>query len=324
MIYLLKFDEDFFTTIGVSFLIGLGIQTLFIFLLGLAYIPLSLYSSLLILIIPTFIFFFFRKQLLITKMNSIQNTINTYKIRLRSKQFYLAYLSNPISVMSIILVILIVSLSSLDLIYNLYWPIDGWDALVLYDFRAKYFLISHTIFPTPELDYFLSYPLFTSLSHLFFYQLGAKNVRFIYSLLFIAFIAIIYGQTRRTKPVIIALLTSVFVLSQPILFEHARIAYTNLPFTIFYISGLLFLYNWYTTKKTSSAIISAILVALSCWTRYIEPFWLIPLSLVFSVSFKRKNFFLPFLYLLIILVVKESWIYYIRTIYQQFNKQIIC
>ncbi len=91
------------------------------------------------------------------------------------------------------------------------------------------------------------------------------------------------------------------------LFDHALITYTNLAYTVFLVSGYLYLFEWLRTKDRSALIISAIMVALSTWSRSAEPFWLVPLFVATVVSLARRDWKSVVFYPAVILLIRQPW-----------------
>jgi hypothetical protein len=201
------------------------------------------------------------------------------------------------------------------LLVNSFWPVSDWDALALYDFRAKVFLIdTNLIHAALSNGYFIQYPLLTSLAHLFVYQTGLNNPKFIYSLFYLSFVTIFYSSLKRRVSENKALLFTLILSLAPEIFSNATMAYTNLPYTVYLCSGVFYLFNWIKDKENSSLLLSSILVGLSSWVRVQELFWLAPLLTVFVITFKNKKW-KEFIYCLtIILLFYLPWRIFINYI----------
>jgi hypothetical protein len=193
-------------------------------------------------------------------------------------------------------------------VVNSFWPISDWDALALYDFRAKVFLIdTNLIHAALNNWYFIQYPLLTSLAHLFVYQVGLGNPKFIYSLFYLSFVVIFYYSLRRRVSENKAILFTIILSLVPEILSHATMAYTNLPYTVYLCSGIFYLYNWIKNEERSSLVLSAILVGLSSWVRIAELFWLAPLLIVLMISIKNRKWEEFIRYPVIILFFYLPW-----------------
>jgi len=133
---------------------------------------------------------------------------------------------------------------------TIYYPVYVWDALALYDFRAK--IIAQTGFfvqVAGNFTYFAQYPLLTSLTHTIIYLFGGNNPQFTYSIYYVSFAVIFFSLINKESGRLIALIASLFLVTSPEIFQHSIIAYTNLPYTILYVVGVLYLYKAVTKNK---------------------------------------------------------------------------
>ena len=183
---------------SIGFLIGLGLTTFTSFVfswVGIKITYVSVVSLLLIgLIVTVFIFFFLKRNL-----KSIFNFNLKYKNKLG--------ITEKIAILAII----VIALSSL--LITIYYPVNAWDALALYDFRARVIVdFGYFVQIAKNYTYFSHYPLFTSLTHTFVYLSGGKNPQFLYSLYLISFAVAFYSLLKRSVKRNIALLSTLFLL----------------------------------------------------------------------------------------------------------------
>lgn len=189
-----------------------------------------------------------------------------------------------------------------------YWPVNEWDALVLYDFRAKV-ILERGYFTqiAKEFEYFAHYPLLTSLAHTWTYLLGGKNPQFIYSSFLLSFAIAFYGTLRRFSSRLTGLVSLLLMVSSPLILHHSTFAYTNLPYTIYLVLGFIYLYIFLVTEKVDYLILSALLIGLSTWIRQHEPFWIAGLLILLPYLIIKKRYFYTFLYSAIFLIIFGSW-----------------
>jgi hypothetical protein len=203
---------------------------------------------------------------------------------------------------------IVLGLFSYTLLVNTFWPISDWDALAVYDFRAKVFLIdSNLTHAALSNGYFLGYPLLTSLAHLFVYQIGLTNPKFIYSLFYLSFVTIFYFELRKNVSENRALFFTVILSLVPEMFTHATVAYTNMPYVVYLCSGTFYLYVWVKKRERAFLFLSAFLIGLSSWVRVSEPFGMVPLLVVFLVSLKAKMWKEFIYYLVIVSTLSLPW-----------------
>lgn len=276
--------------IALGYIIGIGLSTYISFLLNILGIPFSLLSTLSLLSI----------SILILVLLHIVNKIPIFN-KIPTKIFVTQ------GKMQKILYFLIIFLIISAFISSIYWPVKDWDSIVLYDFRAKVFNQTGFMLDGVNRGYFFNYPLLSSIAHAFVYQTGFNYPGIIHSLFFFSLSIIIFNYLKTETNKSWALLWTFITLISPALYGHAQMTYTNLIYSTYLISSLLFLDNWLKDKNNNNLAISSMLLGLSIWTRSAEPFWIIPILLVFLFSTGISKFKNTFLYLILFLGFKIPW-----------------
>jgi len=198
-------------------------------------------------------------------------------------------------------------------IQNFFWPITDWDAMALYDFRAKIVAETGSFSLGRELGYFYQYPPFTSLLHTSVYVLGFQRAKIWYSFLYGSFLLVFYSLSRKQTSPSLSLSATLALAVNPLIAEHAIIAYTNLAYTMFLGLGIVYLWQWFTTRDSQSVILGGVLVAASCWSRSSEPFWLVGVMLLVGIAFLAmkhkiiKSFIFSILGALLIFWLRTVW-----------------
>ena len=290
---LLKVKAGLAERLSLSYLLGIGLFTFFVFVFDLLLnINYSINNTFSLLISLCAILFVIKYK----------DTIEFFKnIKFEKK---------PFKWQSILFWSFIGLVIVYTLVVNLYWPVYDWDALALYDFRAKVFLIDNNfIHAAMSNGYFVQYPLLTSLSHLFVYQIGLQSPKIIYSFIYLAFILIFYSTLKERIGENKSRFLAVIALLIPEIFSHSMMAYTNLSYSVFLCTGIIYLYKWLNNNEISLLMLSSILIGLSMWVRNYEPFWVIALLAVILVSIKKKLYKQIIYYLLPLLVFNLSWQY---------------
>lgn len=282
--------------IGISFLLGSGIFTLAVFCYSTFGVKITTESTLFALTIGIIFIILLLK---LFKRKVVINPIGFMK-------FFITF-----PLVDKIIVFAIASLMIGSLVVTLYFPVNAWDSIVLYDFRAR--IVAQQGFYAQiasNFSYFAGYPLFTSLSHTLVYIFNGNNPQFLYSLLYVSFIFIFYTNLRKFVDRRISLVASLMLATAPAIFDHSTVAYTNLPYTIFLVTGTTYLFNWIVKKKTFGyLILSAVLVGLSTWSRAAEPFWIINmLILLFLTLYRFKRYiFSTLVYTIFFFLIKTPW-----------------
>jgi len=122
--------------------------------------------------------------------------------------------------------------------------------------------------------------------HAWSYILGASTPMIVYFGFYLSLVLLFYEKwgIRSGKPKLTHLFPLILAAS-PELFSHSTIAYTNLPYTIFFFFSIYFLID----KKNYSPTISTLMLLSSFFTRSLEPFWLITISVMLYQMVKRKS-----------------------------------
>lgn len=287
---------NLFEHLSLSFLFGLGLISYLIFIFSFFDWEINLFKILLLIVFVNLILFFviFRAKKL--KINKVQN----FCIRTFNKRSFLGCIFILLTVFFVFTVT----------VNNLYWPVSDWDALALYDFRARVFVETGEILKMFPTSWYYSFPLFNSISHAIFYFGETANPMFIYTFLYVSFIVCFYFLLRRNISDQLSLFFSCVLSFSFPLFSHAQISYTNLPYTVFLSLGFLYLYDWISNNTEGSLSISIIFVCLSTWTRYLEPLWFVILIIVFVHSIKQSKAQIFLAYLIALLIYRFPWSFF--------------
>ena len=163
---------------------------------------------------------------------------------------------------------------------SIFYPVADWDAITLYDFRAKILTSTGFIEGTTIQMLYGGYPMYTSLLHFWTYVTGLWTPMPIYPLFTISLFAAIYFILKNICSRKIAFIISIASIFTPRLFANSFIAYTNLPYAVFLIIGAIFIYLWTENRDWRNLIIGIILSAATFWVRSF-PFALVNFALIF-------------------------------------------
>ncbi len=278
--------------LGVSYVLGLGFQTLFMFfsyLFGIKFTLINSFFILFIAIIP-FLIAFWKK--IIPFLVDLKSDVSMHGFSKTEK----------------IIVYIIMFFITFSLIYTLYWPVSAWDSLVLYDWRAKLFYETGTMVEGIRSGDFFGVPLLTSLAHTWEYLLGGKYPEFIYSLFLFAFAAMFYGSLVKFTSRLVSIFATLIVVTLPDIFTHSTFSYTNFPYTVYFVMSTIYLYISIVKKEKGYFVLSAILLGLSTWARSTEPFWLVNLFILIIYFLYKKKFWQPVAFSIIFFLIRQPWV----------------
>jgi len=288
-------DDNPLEKCGLSYLLGSGLFTFILFIFSLLGIKIDT-SSIFILLIGLIILL---SIILGDKKRSLLHDLKNLK------KSYL-----HLSPMEKLVGVFISGFILVSLVSTLYWPVNEWDALALYDFRAK--VITSTGYfaqVAGNYPYFAHYPLLTSLLHAIVYISKGNNPQFVYSLQFLSFVMIFGATLRKFASRRASLLATLLVVSNPILLRHSTISYTNLPYSIYLVLGMIYLYLSMKKQNIRYLVLSGLLVGLSTWTRDVEPFWLTGIAVIVIYAFWKRKFLYPFFYAIPFFAIQLPWRY---------------
>jgi hypothetical protein len=271
--------------VALSFVLGSGLLTFGWFLIYLAIHSFTLTS------------FFVAATVLITL-----GCILTFRVKPAQP-----HLSMRLTLIDKWMLIGIAILSFLAVVVAWYNPIISWDTLTLYDYRALVIEGTGVLSSFEHSTYYLSYPLMTSLIHAAFYLLGGSSPQIFYSFVYIAILSIVYGRAKSWTSTRLALLATLLVGSNPLMWEHATISYTNLPYASLFVAGLFYL--------PTSLILSGMLIGLSTWVRSSEPFYLVGVFLILLQGYRHKQYIKAVLSALMIIAIRFTWSVYLSGAY---------
>lgn len=307
--------------IGLGYLIGIGIQTWIMFclsLLGAGLTTVSFLIQWLAFIVILGIILFLEKRLILLK-SFFQQVTNLKKIWSNSDKIFVTIFSS----------ILLISL-----IIGLYWPVIGWDALALYDFRAQSFLATGSMADAISREFFFGYPLLTSLGHTWVYMFGG-NPHLIHWMFYASFLITTYSLLRSRISEFSAKLTVITLAIATPLFQQSFFDYTYLSYLVYLTLSYLYIDKWIRSTQNWLLIVAFILIGLSTWTRATEPFWI---TLIFisviglilkikkfksSPGFVLKTLLIWILSLSLFFAIQQSWKVYSTSMLNVSNSSLV-
>lgn len=289
------------TALALSYLLGLGLQTLVMFYLAIAHVKLSLVSVsifTLVSVIVLIIVLILRKDRFLPFVSGLRrNFANMAFVFLRRMGF--AERAGTIIICTLFLYATVA---------GLFWPVTGWDSIALYDFRAKVFASTGFMDDAIRRGYFFGYPLMTSMAHTWVYLLGFNYPRFLYSFMYIAIAIIFYKFVRTYLSRILSLISTFVLVFSPAIFSNAAFDYTNLPYAVYFFVSTVFLLQWFNKKEIPYIILSGIFMGLATWIRSTDPFWGVNIAaIIFAIVFMRRKLFAILVYLAAFIPIQQSW-----------------
>lgn len=200
-----------------------------------------------------------------------------------------------------ILVLIIIA----PLLWSFRTTVTSWDAITLFDYRAKVILDTGYINDTLDRASVSGYPLFTSLAHWFLYSIGLSTPMPLYPLLLGSFLIVGYSLLRQLATRSLALLGIMFLAITPKLFDQSLVAYSNMPYSVYLILGAVYIYFWTRNRRKSYLIIGILFSLMSLWVRSF-PFLIIQLGL--ALIYAKVNTKVKFAFILFVVLFGSKYL----------------
>lgn len=264
-------SRDKYELSGGGILLGHFFATILLFLIYQITNSFNIWTVILVLCSVSITFLIKNSELVLNTVKKLKNILD-FKLRDSHK----------------VLLLFITFYFVLSALFNYVWPINDWDAIALYDFRAKLILEGNWNSGI-KLGYFFHYPPFTSLLHGIAYLLNFESAKLFYNVLFLGFALTFFSLLKKRVSTIKALFGVFLLTIAPLSSGHILVAYTNLPYSIFFTLGILYTWEWLANKNKTSIAFAFLYFSSSLWIRQAEPFWIIPILLICFDQYKSKN-----------------------------------
>lgn len=251
-----KKNFSIFEIFALSFGLGSGLISLWMFLISL----LKLKFSLFFLLLPTFIF-------LILSFKSIKNEY---------KNFYLTKINFSITFLGIVLISLICFNIFYVLLKAAVFPFIQWDAWCNWGFKARLFFsegfVSGGLFREyasniPRPDQPLNLYLMLTYIYQFLGVASEEYSRLYLALFYVSLLIIQYYALRRHAGKMISLIITFFISSIPNVINLASEAYGDIAFAFYCLSAIIYLYLYETKKSNDFLLLGSIFLGMSLWTK---------------------------------------------------------
>lgn len=296
---------NIYIKVGLSFIIGIGMQTFLMFIFSLIGFPFSGLSALVASIV----------LVAGSAVWGMKKNKNFYKPQIAPSdkiQFTFAWFL--LSGLIIYLLYAIVSKA-------LYWPIAEYDSMTGYDLMGKMIAKEGTfkpsIFSYPyQRSYDVArfiYPPLVASGFGYFYAFGADNAKIYIVCLFLGFVISFYGLLRNSLNDTFTLFFTLLAMITPEMFSHVSLGLTNLPNAIYTSLSFIAIFYYFQSRDNSYFIISLVLMALSMWSRSDSIVFVAGYGLLFLIDFfKSKQWLKPGIYLFVCFSVFMIWTLFVK------------
>ncbi|MCC6544978.1 MAG: hypothetical protein IT392_10860 [Nitrospirae bacterium] len=254
--------------LAISFMLGMGIISLQMFVYSLLSLPFKVYSIAvpwIVLAVITVLFKSSREGLLVNKKITVQPLLK------------------DTGWPDLVLLLIILSQVVYPLLFGTAVPLRGWDALQTWAYKGKMFFydmgISYDILKDPltHPDYPLLIPLTFSWIYTSMGQVNDELVRMIYPLQFVSLLAIFFDAVRKVAARRFSLLFTALLSMTPIIMIHTGgfvgvytadfVGYADLALSIFFLGAGAFFYLYMSEGDYAYLVTAVLFLAMGAWTK---------------------------------------------------------
>lgn len=251
--------------IGLSFLLGIALQTILMLLLDIVSIPLTATSilsieilTLLLLNIPV-----------ITQRKEVLKELKSFPSTISFSFFNLLW---------VLFIVLIVYFEYMNFSKCLYFPPFDRDSLAGFETIGYVIAQEHTLkgLSLFQGDYmpsvhgagsYITYAPMVQLSYAYVYILGAETSKIIPGLVYLFFLIAFYASARRVIKDTGAAIVTFFVLITPDMLSFSSLSMTNVIHAVFASMGIIYIALWLRNREKKDLILGAILLGANMWCR---------------------------------------------------------
>ncbi len=287
---------------GYSFLIGIGFETVFLFLLDIVGIKFSagVLSGLNIFSIVAI------------------NGLNYKNLLACQQEFKMPVFDwKKINPAAIAIFCAAAYLFYVITVKNLFWPSTEHDSIGSFDKLGRVIAIEGQL-KISLFQYHLEgaggvYPPLYHGSLAYGYLFGSIMPKFMTTLYFLSALAVFYAMVRKYVDATAAMLFTLLFMLTPELFAHAALGLGNLPTTAYVAAGALTTLVWLDKRETKYYWLGAITMAFVLWIRSDTIVFTAAVLLLVGIDFLRnKNFKQVLVYGIIIVAPFILWTLYLK------------
>ncbi len=252
--------------IGLAFLIGIGFETIFMFICDI----LNMKFNVIMLCIISIFF------IIILNINNIKNFKILIKKLKRLKLQFSKINYKKTNLVWLFFFILICVLLYGSAAKSLYWPTFAYDNVAGYDLMGKVMAaegkVNNSLFEINDTPILGSarrciYPPLVSGSFAFAYLFDLQTSKLITSLLFIFFVISFYSLLVKYTTKTSSIIFTFFMIITPEMFAFSSLSTTNIPTAIYGSLSIIYLYIWLNRRKQRYLLIASLLMGFNIWTR---------------------------------------------------------
>ena len=301
---LLTIDKQFELpeALGFSFLTGIGIETVFLFLLDVFQVhysqPVLIGLNLLVIVLLTY-----------------RYSLNAQVIK--DKLLALKPDTAQLNYVAVFLFLIIAYLFYTITVKNLYWPPAETDSITSFDKLGRIMAIEGRL-KISLFQYNLQgaagvYPPLFHGSFAYVYIFGAETPKIITTLFFLSLLLLFYQFVKNYAGSTAGMLFTLVLMATPELFAHAALALGNMPTAAYICGAVLSTYRWLDKRDAKYFWTGAIMMGFTVWIRSDAiAFVAAGIAMVFLYTLQTKDFKKLLIYGAFTLIPFLVWLLYVK------------
>ncbi|MDE6491316.1 MAG: hypothetical protein K2L49_09190 [Muribaculaceae bacterium] len=250
--------------IGLSFPIGMGIQTMIMALIDMCSVPLTSMSMIV-------------SGLVAAVLLAVGCRYKGLCMRRVPRESNTA-VSGEYNLVWLLLVCLIVYFEYMNFSKCMYFPTFDRDSLAGFDTIGYVIAQEHTfgmmsLFDTLRSPHihnagsYITYAPMTQLGYAYVYLLGAETSKLMPALMYLSFIIAFYGAVCRVTGRTVAAAATLLMMITPEMISFSSMSATNCIHAVSASLGVIYVALWFRGRRQSDLVLGSLLLALNVWTR---------------------------------------------------------
>ena len=281
--------------VGLSFPIGIAVETIAMLIIDQMGVNFSITSLLLI-------------QVIILLGISVPTILKEKKNITRSIRFSAKHSLSGTNFVWLIFMIAIIYIEYMNFYKCIYIPPYDNDSLSSFDTIGFVAAMEHTYKGLSLFDknYIINvhgpgstitYAPFVQLSYAYVYTLGAETSKIIPALMYLSFLIAFYGVIKRSTSKTAAAVATFFVIMTPDMTMFSSLSMTNVMHAVFASLGIIYIYLFIKQREKKDLYLSGILLGANMWCRTEGVVFVITafaIFLIYSIISKKYKSFIIF------------------------------
>jgi hypothetical protein len=287
---------------GCSFLIGMGLETVFLFLLDIVQLHFT-----------SFLLISLNLVAIIALNRKFPETLKVFKEKFND----LKASTSAINYVAVFLFCIIAYLFYTITIKNLFWPPAEGDSITSFDKLARVIALEGKL-KISLFQYNLQgaagvYPPLFHGSFSYVYLFGAETPKIVITLFFLSLLTLFYSFVKTYTNTVAAMLFTLVLMATPELYAHAALALGNMPTAAYICPAVLATYIWLDRNDEKYFRMGAIMMGFCVWIRSDAiAFVIAVLCMILLKVWQTKDYKRLFIFAAIAILPFVSWLLYVK------------